>query len=371
MGTQTTINAKLMDLPLMKNFDQSQIATKVDTFRKGEKNLFWFIKLGIMGAIGYGVWKYVLPQVFVMLGQMLALVATGVFLIFMVMAAPAIFAWLRILTREIHKRAIKFDPFQQLAIERQKMIANQTTFRIAKSNIASLRQEMEIEAKKSEDDANTSQTRIFSLQGKVEKIKNQMDNMVQKMGIDAKTEDEYVNLASEYQKLLAESQRVINKTSQSIDFKNKYEARSFIMKKMGQKLTMVETAMEIKIADFDATVEFLQTDYKFAQKSNQATSAAKEAMGFAPGWERDYALEVITNTIAADTAMTSSNLKDIESLTSNYNLDSDDLYANLNMIADKIKIGDMPVTSSKVYNNPDYKMTQSDRLNAGGFGDMF
>mgnify|MGYP003435124072 FL=1 len=41
----TTLNANLMELPILKHFDQNQIATKVNTFRKGEKNLFWFILL--------------------------------------------------------------------------------------------------------------------------------------------------------------------------------------------------------------------------------------------------------------------------------------------------------------------------------------
>lgn len=133
---------------------------------------------------------------------------------------------------------------------------------------------------------------------------------------------------------------------------------------------MVEGAMENKIADFDATVEFLKKDYDFAQKSNAATYAAKSALGFASGWERDYALEVIAETIASDTANTFGNLKDIERLTSNYDLNSDDLFANLNLIADSMNYETLDA-DFKAYNNPDYVPTSKDLKNSGGWGEMF
>jgi hypothetical protein len=251
------------------------------------------------------------------------------------------------------------------------MIQNQTTFRIAKSNIAQLKNDMESEAAKSETEANAGQTRIIALQGKAEKIKMEMDAMVKAKGIEAKAEDEYVNLAADLQKTLAEAQRVANKLTQAKDFIQKYGSRASIMKKMGQKLTMVETAMDIKISDFDATVEMLKKDYAFGQKANAATSAAKSALGFTKGWEFDYALDVVTSTISADIAMTSGNLRDIETLTSNFNLDSDEMFANLNQIADKIKVGADVIPEAKQYSNPEYKLTQSDRVKSGGFGELF
>jgi hypothetical protein len=69
--------------------------------------------------------------------------------------------------------------------------------------------------------------------------------------------------------------------------------------------------------------------------------------------------------------MTSGNLKDIESLTQNYNLDSDELYDNLNLIADKIQVGDDALPDLAKYNNPDYKMTETDKVKSGGLGEMF
>jgi hypothetical protein len=377
MGTQTqtktasSLNANLMDLPILKHFNESEITTKVDSFRKGEKGAFNILKLAAVGAIGWGLWKYVLPTVFQAIGHMLAVAATGVMIVGLIVMAPVIFKGIRMLTRALHKTLIRWDPFAQLEIERQKMIANQTTFRIAKQNIAQLKNDMEIEASRAQTDAEEGHKNITRLQAKGQKIKDRMEELVRAGGVEARGEDEYVNLAAEFQKVNAEALRVINKTTQSKEFVQKYGTRANIMKKMGHKLTMVETSMDIKISDFDATVEMLKKDYDFAQKSNAATSAAKNAMGFSKGWEFDVALETITNTIAADTAMTAGNLRDIESLTTNYTLDSDELFANLNAVADKIKVGEDVIPTAKQYNNPEYVLTSSDRQKSGGFGELF
>ena len=369
--TATSFKASLSELPILKHFDQNEISTKVESFRKGEKGLFWFFKLAALIGVGYLTWTYVLPPVFQAIGQFLAVAATGILIIAGVIMAPVIVKGIRLFTRSLHKALIKYDPFAQLEIERQKMLENQRTFRTAKGNIASLKTEMEVEASKAEKEAETGQTRIIALQGKAEKIKHEMDAMIQKMGVDAKSEDDYVNRASELQKILAEAQRVANKLNQSKDFVQKYGSRAAIMKKMGQKLTMVETVMDIKIQDFDATIDMLKKDYEFGQKSNAATSAAKSAMGFTKGWEFDYALDVVTSTIANDIAITAGNLRDIETLTSNYSLDSDELYANLNAVADKIKVGQDIIPQAKQYSNPEYSLSQSDRVKSGGFGELF
>lgn len=372
--TQTkyaSLNANLAELPIMKHFGETALAKKVDNFRKGEKGLFWFLKLGFFGALGWAAWTYILPPVFKMLGQFAAIAATGIALVALVFCAPAIIKGLRMFARWLHKGVIRQDPFYQLELERTKLINNQTQFRLSKGSIANLRTEMESEAKRAEGDAEQGQTRIIQLKGKAEQIKAQMDKIVAEKGVDGKTDDEYVALASKYQTTLADSQRMINKTEQSKTFVQKYGARGAIMKKLNQKLTMVETAMEIKIADFDATVEMLRKDYEFANKANAATTAAKSALGFTKGWELDYALDVVTSTIAADIAMTSGNLKDIETLTSNYSLDSDELYANLERVANKIQVGDDVVPQAKKYTNPEYNLTQNDEIKSGGFGTMF
>lgn len=377
MSTQTqtktkldTLNVSMGELPILKHFNQNQIATKVDNFRKGEKNLFWFLKLGIFGAAAWATWVYVLPPVFQALGQFFALAATGVALVATVIMAPAIIRGIRTLTRSLHKLFIKHDPFLELENQRNKMIQNQQTFRVAKSNIAQLKQDMEAEAEKSKIEAESGQTKILTLQGKAAAIKAKMDEIVGRLGVAGKAEDEYVALANDFQKVLADAQRVTTKTSQAKDFVEKYSTRAVVMKKMNQKLSMVETAMEIKISDFDATVDMLKKDYEFSRKSNAATTAAKSALGFTKDWQFDYALDVITSTISSDIAITAGNLKDIETLTSNYSLDSDELYANLNTIADKIKVGEDAIIDTKKFANPDYQLTPAEQRKSG-FGQLF
>jgi len=284
---------------------------------------------------------------------------------------PAIFKLCRVAARAIHKVAIKYDPFAQLYAERDKMVDNQRIFRVAKGNITALKSDMEAEAANAEQEANNGQTKVLQLQGRAENIKNKMDTMVKEKGPKAKEEDAYVNEAANFQKTLAEAQRVANKLNQAKDFVQKYGSRAAIMKKLGQKLTMVETGMEIKISDFDATIEMLKKDHEFGQKANAATSAAKSALGFTKGWEFDYALEVVTSTISADIALTAGNLRDIETLTTNYTVDSDELYANLNSIADKIKVGQDLVPQAKQYSNPEYQLSSSDKQKSGGFGELF
>jgi len=360
-----------MNLPIMKHFNESEISNKVDKFRKGEKGLFWFLKLGTMIGLGYLTWVYILPPVFIALGQIFAIAATGIFLVGLVIAMPVILKGIRMLTRNLHKAIIKHDPFGELENQKNLMDANKQKFTLAKGKIANLRQESEIEAANSEKDAKEMQNRIVALQAKAQKLKVELDTMVTKGGVAAKGSDEYVNGNAELLKLLSEAQRVEHQMQQAKEFVVKYGTRANIMKKFGQKLVMVETSMDIKISDFKVTIEILKKDYLFAQKSKEATESAKSAMLFSKSWELDYALDVVTSTIAEDIAITSGNLNDIDTLTSKYSLDSDELYANLDTLANQIKTNDDLIPSAKTYSNPEYKLTSDDKLKSGGFGELF
>lgn len=368
--TKSQVNVSLMELPILKHFNENEINTQVDSFRKGEKGLFSFLKLGALLGFGYLVCVYILPPLFQALGQFVAVAATAILCIASIIFAPVIIKGLRLLARGLHKTFIKHDPFAQLDIERQKMVDNQQIFRVSKGKILALKNDMEIEADKSEKDATTLTGKILSTQTKAEDLKNKLDAMVKKDGIAAKQTDEWVNGNSDLVKLLSDSSRIANKLNQSKDFVQKYGSRAAVMKKFNQKLVMVETNMEIKIADFDATIEMLKKDFEFSQKSRAATDAAKSAMGFTKGWELEYALDVVTSTIASDIAITAGNLKDIDTLTSTYSMDSDELYTNLNSLADNIRVGKDTVPTAKTYTNPDYKLTESDKLKSGGFQDL-
>lgn len=363
----------LSELPILKHFDESkgEIALSKDTLKKGEKSLFWALALGLLGVGGYLVWTYIIPPLFTALGQVIAISAVGVFLVFLVMMYPVIMKFLRFATRNIHKALIKSDPFNELEEQKQKMIKNREIFKTTKAKLKGLKNEMEIEAGKSEKEAKNFQEEVLSLQRQSERLKSAMDEMVKQHGVAAKDTDEYVALQSELAKKLSDSQRVSTQYEQSKTFIQKYGVRANVLGKMDRKLTLAGTAIDIKIADFDATVTMLRKEYEFAKNAKAATESAKSAMMFTKDWELEYALEVVTSTIAQDIARTSENLIDIDSLTSQYSVDSDELYTRLDNLADKIKTGDNTIPDSTKYTSPNYKMTKEDKQSAGGFGDIF
>ena len=363
----------LSELPILKHFDESkgEIALNSETLKKGEKTLFYALAVALLGVGGYLTWTYIIPPLFTMLGQAIAISATGVFLVFLVMMYPVIMKGLRFMTKNIHKALIKSDPFNELDEQKQKMIKNRDVFKATKAKLKGLKTEMEIEANKSEKEAKTFQEDILSLQRQAEKLKSGMDEMVKTGGIAAKDTDEYVVLQSELARKLSDSQRISNQYEQSKNFTQKYGVRANVLGKMDRKLTLAGTAIDIKIADFDTTIVMLKKEYEFAKNAKQATESAKSAMMFTQSWELDYALEVVTSTIAQDIARTSENLLDIDTLTSKYSVDNDELYSRLDTLADKIKTGDNTIPDSTNYTNPNYKLSKDDKLNAGGFGDIF
>jgi hypothetical protein len=363
----------LSELPILKHFDESkgEIALNKDTLKKGEKTLFWALAAAVLGVGGYLTWTYIIPPLFTMLGQAIAISATGVFLVFLVMMYPVIMKALRFATKNIHKALINSNPFNELEEQKQKMIKNREVFKATKAKLKGLKNEMEIEGNKSEKEAKTFQEDILSLQRQSEKLKSAIDEMVKVGGIAAKDTDEYVTLQSELARKLSDSQRISNQYEQSKNFTQKYGVRANVLGKMDRKLTLAGTAIDIKIADFDTTIVMLRKEYEFAKNAKQATESAKSAMMFTQSWELDYALEVVTSTIAQDIARTSENLLDIDTLTSKYSVDNDELYSRLDSLADQIKTGDNTIPDSTKYTNPNYKMTKDDKLNAGGFGDIF
>ena len=364
-------NSKVSSLPILKHFESSDLGKSVNSFRKNEKGMYNIFKLLILGAVLYFSWVYVLPPVFQAIGEFMAIAATGVLIVLTIFMLPVILKGIRMLTRKTHKLLIKHDPFAVLEEQKVKMQQNKRKFQMAKGKIVALKQDMEVEADASEKKAKALETKIIAQQAKAEKYKMTMEEMVKKEGMSAKGTDEYVNTHSEFLKVVSDASRKGHELEQEKNFVKKYGTRAAIMKKFSQKLLMVETSMDIKILDFDATIDILKKDYMFAQKAREATDTAKSAMLFTEGWELEYAMDVVVTTIAEDIAITAGNLNDIDSLTSTYAMDSDELYANLDMLANNINTGKDPIASARDYSNPEYKLTHEDKINSGGFGDVF
>ena len=361
------MNSNVQNLPIFKHFDQSQIQNNLNSFKPGEKGLFNIIKLLFIGGLGYLSWVYVLPPLFKALGQIIAIGGTIAAVVALVLLAPVIFKGIRRFTRFLHKLVIRQDPFGELEEQKEKMVDNKKKFQMSKGKISGLKSDMEISAAESQKNASDYQKKILQLSSKAKSLKNEMDQMEKESGVRAKGDDSYVNKHSELLKTVSEAGRLEHQLNQENDFVTKYGSRAAILKKFDQKLTLVGTAVDIKILDFDATIEILKKDYAFAQKSKEATDSAKSALMFTKGWEVEYALDVVTSTIAQDIAITTGNLQDIDILTSSYSMDSDELYTNLELLSEKISSGGELVNDASKYNKVDYEFTSDDRVKSGGF----
>lgn len=372
---KTIEQEKMMTLPIFKHFENTDLMATgkntLDKFKKGEWTIFTVLRVAIVAAVGYLSWVYVLPPIFQAAGQLLAVASTLVLSVLLLLLAPVIFKGLRRLTRSIHKGVIRNRPFEELEDQRNKMLDNQQKFRVAKGKIRQLKDDMETEAAENETNAKKLEDKIIKSRAKAERLKNDMQEMEKTGGKGARSSDEYVQKNAELMKTLSDAQRDANMREQAKTFVGKYGTRFLIMKKLDQKLYMVDTAMDIKIQDFDATVEILKKDFEFAKKSREATETAKSAMHFTKSWELEYALDVVTNTIAEDIAITTGNLNDIDKLTANFSIDNDEMFANLDKLTNDIKIGANAIPDADKYNNPDYVLTGEDRRNSGAFGQIF
>jgi chromosome segregation ATPase len=362
---------KVLELPILKHFEKAEISFNPQNWRKGEKGIGTIVGLVILGTIAWGLYKYILPIVFTWVGQVLGAIAVAVLVIAFFILLPVIIKGLKRFARFLHKLLIKYDPFGELEEQKQKMVQNRVEFKQAKAKIKAIKSNMESESIKAEKEAKDYEEKVLTLQSRAESTKKKLTEMEQKLGEAAKDSDEYVEHQTGLMKTLSEAQRVSHMLNQSTSLVRKYGSRAHVIGKLDRKLNMVDTAMEIKIADFEVSIDMLKKEYAFAEASKQATEQAKSAMLFTKGWELEYALDVVTNTIALDLATTKENLLDLDSLTSQYSMDSDELYSKLDKLADQIKTDNYAIPESKKYQNPNYKMTAEDKIESKGFGDIF
>ncbi|AXY76328.1 hypothetical protein D3H65_21040 [Paraflavitalea soli] len=368
MSSEST---KVLELPILKHFEKSQITFNPKNWRKGEKGIAWVVGLVLLGTIAWGLYQFILPIVFTWIGQVMGAIAAAVLVIAFFIMLPVIIKGMKKLARSMHKMLIRYDPFGELEEQKEKMIQNRVQFKEAKAKIKAIKSNMESESIKAEKEAKDYQEKVLVLQARAEATKNKMKEIEQRIGEAAKDSDAYVDLQTNIMKTLSEGQRVSHMLNQSTSLVRKYGSRAHVIGKLDRKLNMVDTAMEIKIADFEVSIDMLKKEYAFAQAARSATEQAKSAMLFTKGWELEYALDVVTDTIALDLASTRENLLDLDSLTSQYSLDSDELYTKLDKLSDQIKTDNYDIPESKKYSNPNYQLTQEDKQESKGFGDIF
>lgn len=362
---------KVLELPILKHFEKNEITLNPQNWRKGERGIATVIGVVLLGTIAWGLYQFVLPVIFTWIGQTMGAIASAVLVIGFFIMLPVILKGLKRLARQVHKLLIKYDPFGELEEQKEKMIQNRNEFKQAKAKIKAIKSNMETEAQKAEVESKSFQDKVLTLQQRAETTKQKMVELEKIKGAAAKDSDEYVEHQTGLMKTLSEGQRVSHLLNQSTGLVRKYGSRAHVIGKLDRKLNMVDTAMEIKIADFDVSIDMLKKEYAFAEAARTATEQAKSAMLFTKTWELDYALDVVTNTISLDLATTKENLLDLDSLTSQYSMDSDELYSNLDKLADKIKTDGYVLPEAAKYNNPNFKMGAEDKAASGGFGDIF
>jgi hypothetical protein len=362
---------RVLELPILKHFDKGEISLNPQNWRKGEKGIAAVVGLVILGTVAWGLYSFILPIVFTWIGKVLGAISVAVLVIGFFIMLPVVIKALKKAARGLHKLLIRYDPFGELQEQKEKMVQNREQFKQAKAKIKSIKSNMESESLKAEKESKEYQETVVTMQSKAETLKNKMTALESAKGPGAKETDEYVELQTGLMKTLSEAQRVSHMLNQSTGLVRKYGSRAHVIGKLDRKLNMVDTAMEIKIADFDVSIDMLKKEYAFAQAAREATEQAKSAMLFTKSWELEYALDVVTNTISVDLAHTKENLLDLDSLTSQYSLDSDELYSKLDKLADQIKTNNYAVPEAQKYTNPNYKMTGQDKMESGGFGDIF
>ena len=373
MQTETK---SVTQLPIMKYFDDAKLVEKgkeaIGKWRKGEKPIGAFIGLIFIGVIGYGIIRWVIPAVFIALSQVLAVIVSVLAVILVILSLPAIFKLFRRIVRGFHKAIIRWNPFDELDEQKQKMWETHDLFLKHKSKIKQLRTDFEQMSNETQKVADNSKDEVQRQTKKAGEIKKQMDKMIADKGAEIKETDEYVELQQQFINATSAGTRTNTILEKNIEWTTKYAARSNIFANLDRKLAIGATLLENKIKDFEESINIMKKDWEMAAASRGATAILKEILG--PGgqnWKLEYALEFVAGRISEDLAMTSQNLEDLERNTSAFNFDSDEAYDKLLSIGNKLDAGQIDIPNPSRISNPNHKLTREEKNSAGPLGDIF
>ncbi|HEX8531325.1 MAG TPA: hypothetical protein VF646_14940, partial [Cytophagales bacterium] len=339
-------------------------------WRRGEKGIGAAVGLALAGTLAWGLYGYVLPVVFGWVGQVLGAATAAAIAIALFCLLPVFTKGVKRLARALHKALIRYDPFAELAAQKEKMIASRSLFKTAKARIKAIQVGMEREAAQTENEARAYRDKVQALQAHAQTTRHRMRQLEGQLGEGAADNDAYVALQTDLMKTLGEGQRLGSLLDQSTALVGKYGSRASVVGKLDRKLSLVEAALDVKISDFTASIAMLQKEYAFAEAARQATQTARSALRFAEGWELTYALDVVTGTIERDLAVTRENLLDLQQLTNQYAPDNDELYARLESLANGLRAGTPAAAGPGKSAHPAGPLSARDPF-AAGFGDIF
>ena len=373
METQTKT---ITQLPIMKYFDDAKLVEQgketLAKWRKGEKPIGAVIGLILIAVFGYGTIKWIIPAVFGALSQVLAVIVSVLAVILVILLLPAIFKLFRRIVRWFHKAIIRWNPFDELDEQKQKMWETHDLFLKHKSKIKQLRTDFEQMSNDTRKVAETSKGEVQRQTKKAGEIKTQMDKWIAEKGEGIKETDDYVELQQKFINATSAGTRSNTILEKNIEWTTKYAARSNIFANLDRKLAIGATLLENKIKDFEESVSIMKKDWEMAAASRGATAILKEILG--PGgqnWKLEYALEFVAGRISEDLAMTAQNLEDLEKNTTAFNFDSDEAYEKLLAIGNKLDAGQLEVPNAERISNPNHKLTREEKNSAGPLGDIF
>ncbi len=362
-------------LPIMKYFDDAKLVDKgketLAKWRKGEKPISAIIGLLLIGLIGWGL-VIILPIVFATLGKVIAAVAAVLAVLLVVLLMPAIYKLFRRIVRSFHKAIIRWDPFDELDEQKEKMWETHDLFLKHKSKIKQLRNDFEQMSNETRSVAEKSKEEVQRQTKKAGEIKAMMGKLVAEQGEAIKETDEYVELQQQFINATSAGTRMNTTLEKNIEWTTKYAARSNIFANLDRKLAIGATLLENKIKDFEESINIMKKDWEMAAASRGATAILKEILG--PGgqnWKLEYALEFVAGRISEDLASTAQNLEDLERNTTEFNFDSDEAYEKLLTIGNKLYAGQLDIPDPSKIANPNHKLTRKEKNSAGPLGDIF
>jgi hypothetical protein len=374
---QTEIETKAVtQLPIMKYFDDAQLVAKgketLGKWRKGEKPIGAILGLIIIGIVGYGIFRWIIPAVFTALSQVFAVIASILAVVLVILLLPAIYKLFRRLVRSFHKAIIRWDPFDELEEQKRKMWETHDLFLVHKAKIKQLRTDFEQMSQETQKVAESSKGEVQRQTKKASELKQQMDKMIAEKGAGVKETDEFVDLQQQFINATSAGTRTNTVLEKNIEWTKKYAARSNIFANLDRKLAIGATLLENKIKDFEESIGIMKKDWEMAAASRGATAILKEILG--PGgqnWKLEYALEFVAGRISEDLAITAQNLEDLDRNTTAFDFDSDEAYEKLLAIGNKLDAGQVEVPDPSKIANPNHKLTRDEKNSAGPLGDIF
>jgi hypothetical protein len=363
-------------LPIMKYFDDAKLVEKgketLGKWRKGEKPIGAVIGLVIIGIIGYGTFRWIIPAVFGALSQVFAVIASVLAVVLVILLLPAIYKLFRRIVRSFHKAIIRWNPFDELDEQKKKMWETHDLFLKHKSKIKQLRTDFEQMSRETQKVAENSKSEVQRQTKKAGEIKVLMDKMIADKGAGVKETDEYVDLQQQFINATSAGTRTNTVLEKNIEWTTKYAARSNIFANLDRKLAIGATLLENKIKDFEESIGIMKKDWEMAAASRGATAILKEILG--PGgqnWKLEYALEFVAGRISEDLATTAQNLEDLDRNTTAFDFDSDEAYEKLLAIGNKLDAGQIEVPEPSKISNPNHKLTREEKDSTGPLGNIF